>query len=351
MDRFNLGKQCYDLKNDGFTNAQIVDKLDLSGDRRVRELVSYYTNISNAPPIYIINQSKRLDDSVPRAVAVEEIEETDLQQFIQFGENFSEEYMRVAVLNDIHFPDHEAYALEIVLKVLHDFRPHIIQDGSDVFDFSEFSRWPQTSFDAIHQAYEETMEPYKNWRGMLHQAVPNHRAFFMPGNHDIRYLNYVIEKFPQIYYKERTNFIQDIRRTGTWWFGEKRDIITVGQLAIVHGSVAGKNPAKALWDRIGFNYQITVAGHVHRRSMYEQTGYLEDSLTGIARFKTRVAATTGCLCKQRPSYNQSHIGQNWSHGFALATVDHKTGEVIGFDNIEIDPVEWRCVFGGKVYKS
>lgn len=344
----NTGYQLYEAKCKGKTNEELTLEFGIS-ERTIRNLARQYAEENGLQWPVAINQNLRLVKESPLTVShqIQEYARQDSAAWREFLRNFSEPYMRILILNDIHFPNQDNYALDIVYAVADELQPHIIGDGSDVFDHETVGRWPVSLDKKLIDAWATTTKPvYQNFRQTLKQ-ICNHVGIFYGGNHDYRIVNFIKENAPQLSEMVELDFINSIRENSLWT-GYDTDAVSVGNLLLTHGRAAGKYPAQKLWESAGYNFQVSVGGHVHRKSVYEHTA-LDKDKKGRFIYKTSAAYTTGCLCKL-PAYDQRTLGQNWSQGFGVAVVDMQTDEVY-FEHIDINSESHTAIWGGRIYRA
>lgn len=344
-----IGQQIYDAKVTGKTNAELATLFDLN-ERTIRRLAQEYASEFGLPWPVSVNQSLRLVNSVSNNHMLDG--RYGQRQWETFISEFPDRYMKIMIINDIHFPNHEPAVLDILVKLAHDFQPHIINDGSDIFEHENVGRWPVSTEKKLVNFWSQTKHDYQVWRERLLSAAPNHRSFFLVGNHDTRMLNYVRDNMPQIREAVEQDFFDTITDTGTWWLGENVDAVSIDNFFITHGTgLASRAPATSLWNKIGYNFSVSVAGHVHRRSYYEHSAVAPlPNRKGFAVRKSE-AYTTGCACKLTPAYKEEStvLVENWSWGCGLCILDRKTGAIY-FDNLDIKS-DATVMWGGTIYTS
>lgn len=244
--------------------------------------------------------------------------------------------IRLAFLTDLHLPDHDPRALELALKIVQDFQPHIVPHGSDVFDFETISRFPVDPRDAAEDVWIPVQQLYLAKMRDVASAAPAALHPFIVGNHDIRVWRFMTQQAPQFRATVSKAFTDTIRAAGGLWFGFKADQIRIGSLILLHGRTSGINAAKMNGDKITLWQDDVLTGHVHKAQSYTMLG---------SRRKT-TSVTSGCLCNLQPRYsNHQH---NWQQGIVLATIDC-ANDSTHFDLITFD--KYRAVWGGKEYKA
>jgi len=219
---------------------------------------------------------------------------------------------RILRLSDIHFPIHDPVALDAALRYGKDHDPTIILLDGDIADLSEFSTHEQS----LSNYVKEEMGMLAEFFDGLRAAFPNARIIWKEGNHEERFLKYLLRKAPELLATDCFDLLSFIRFiTGRddathriEWVSDKR-IIKAGSLNFLHGHEfrggGGVNPARWLYLRAGEN---AICGHFHRTSEHS-----EPSLSG----QQRGAWSTGCLCHLWPDYLRHN---KWNHGFAWIDV-------------------------------
>ena len=220
---------------------------------------------------------------------------------------------RILRLADIHFPIHDPAALDAALNYGKQHDPTIILLDGDIADLSEFSTHEQS----LASYVKEEMFMLAEFFDALRDMFPKARIIWKEGNHEERFLKYLLRKAPELLATDCFDLLSFIRFiTGrddatmrVEWVSEKR-IIKAGELSFLHGHEfrggGGVNPARWLFLRTGEN---AICGHFHRTSEHS-----EPSLSG----RQRGAWSTGCLCHLSPDYLRHN---KWNHGFAWVDVD------------------------------
>lgn len=220
---------------------------------------------------------------------------------------------RILRLSDIHFPIHDADAVNAALDYGRQHDPTVILLDGDIADLSEFSTHERTT---LANYVTEEIVMIVEFLDALRALFPNARIIWKEGNHEARFLKYLIRKAPELLATdcfELMGFIRfisgraDATMNVEWVDGQR--IIRAGKLALLHGHEfrggGGVNPARWLYLRTGEN---AVCGHFHRTSEHS-----EPSLSG----EQRGAWSTGCLCHLSPDYLRHN---KWNHGFAWIDV-------------------------------
>ncbi|KKM26430.1 hypothetical protein LCGC14_1584780, partial [marine sediment metagenome] len=68
--------------------------------------------------------------------------------------------IRFAFVSDLHVPDQDARAIDLAAQIVYDYRPHILQHGSDAFDFRTISRFEIDPSEVAEDVFEKVATPY-----------------------------------------------------------------------------------------------------------------------------------------------------------------------------------------------
>ena len=221
---------------------------------------------------------------------------------------------RILRLCDIHFPIHDAQALDAALEYGKQHDPTIILLDGDIADLHDFSFHERTT---MHSYVMSEVEMIVQFLDGLRDAFPSARIIWKEGNHEARFHRYLLRKAPELFATDCFDLLgflrflsgrQDATMRVEWVDGQR--IIKAGHLNFLHGHEfrggGGVNPARWLFLRTGEN---AICGHFHRTSEHS-----EPSLSG----QQRGAWSSGCLCHLSPDYLRHN---KWNHGFAWVDVE------------------------------
>jgi len=279
----------------------------------VRQLVRYH----RGSPSTMKNQGYRTVEPIPRTSEPSKVR-SDYSAPKTYGKDRTDFVIhgpqRILRLSDIHFPIHDPEALDAAIKYGREHDPTIILLDGDIADLSEFSTHEQSLANYV----KEEMHMLADFFDGLRFTFPKARIIWKEGNHEERFLKYLLRKAPELLATDCFDLLSFIRFiTGRddatmriEWVSDKR-IIKAGHLNFLHGHEfrggGGVNPARWLYLRTGEN---AICGHFHRTSEHS-----EPSLSG----QQRGAWSTGCLCHLSPDYLRHN---KWNHGFAWVEVDN-----------------------------
>jgi predicted phosphodiesterase len=237
------------------------------------------------------------------------------------------------ILPDIHFPDHEPQALEIVKKVASTLKPTNTLLLGDVLDCGIFSKHDMKAVrelaDYDYQQLE--VDPCNQFLDFI-QDHTQQMTHFLEGNHEQRIERWAVDAGrvgQEIYkliapketvgkrngsYRKKFNMVPyDVstgNRMGFVQIVQDSPKMDTGGLVAVHGWSWAKSAARVHLEKS--RSQSIVFGHTHRAQMEAS----RDPWTG----KTIIAFNPGTLSKLQPLYQTGGNPSEWSHGFALVYV-------------------------------
>jgi hypothetical protein len=233
-------------------------------------------------------------------------------------------YATVMHVCDIHAPFQHAPALDVTYQLVQHVWPQFIVCGSDFFDFSSLSSFPQDADDAEQDdALDALAVPWRAHVDALRKAAPCSTLVFVIGNHEKRIFDFINRQAPQVRKTVWRRFIEIVRAQGrVLWMGEV-DAVRFGPLRVMHGNRHVQNVAQALLYDAGYQLNV-MAGHVHRLTFANKRG--DDFPVS--------AITSGCLCQHPAPYMKRKTPtQKWMLGTAIAEVNLR-GRDVHLDNLE-----------------
>jgi predicted phosphodiesterase len=239
------------------------------------------------------------------------------------------------VVSDIHAPDQDDQAMDVMYQIGAAIVPNSVIINGDLFDCSSLSRFTPSSEQHVRWV-EERNEAIKVIAQMRQQfaGIPFR---FVPGNHDVRPLNWISSNalpLQNVFTLEQWLGIDD-PKLGIEVVHDGR--IVLGNLLIKHGVKVGIHAGTSVKKEIDAHGMSVIMGHVHRRAIVEVTKTAHQ-LVGVE---------LGCLCNLRPSYLPAEETANWQHGFAVVT-EFKDGT---FDVELVRINQGKAMFRGYVFKS
>lgn len=247
----------------------------------------------------------------------------------------------VVIVGDYHAPFHDLRLHDLFLEWLRFNRPSRGIDLGDAMDFPDISRHkddPQN----VADANECLQSSYNVRRGQV-EASPATAWEWMPGNHDIRLRDYVIEKAPRLHGLKRADtpesYGEVVHDIGYLTRGDELGVryvdprgpydlaqITLSKnLAVRHGwivrSKGGESAYKSL-EKTGYSILV---GHTHRQALVQHSVPEIDG-----KMRQLLAAEIGCMCRVDPGFEERDEGgrmfpsytplPDWQQGFATAMI-------------------------------
>jgi hypothetical protein len=254
---------------------------------------------------YLTQEKRILKYNLPESI------ETIYEPFVITGN-------KGLIFGDVHVPFHSIQALESMFNyTINKDLDFIILNGdiSDMFDLSKFDKEPDKS--KIVMERDKT----KQFLIELKRIYPKAKIYYKFGNHEARWISYLINKAPEIFgFREfRWEVLLDLFNLGIE-FIEDDKYIDLSGLSILHsheyknGITSPANPARTLFLR---TKATSLGAHNHQSSEHTET-----SIDG----KVITCWSIGCMCELNPKYMPLN---KWNHGFALYTREEDT-----FWNIE-----------------
>jgi predicted phosphodiesterase len=216
----------------------------------------------------------------------------------------------ILLISDLHIPYHNIQAITLALDYAKEQKVNTIIINGDLMDFYQMSRFER---DPRKRSIKFEFDSTKAFLVILREAFPNAQIYWLKGNHDVRYENWLMAKAPEVfddpYYQLEERL--KLNEQKIHLIGDKT-LVKAGKLHIHHGHLffrgfmAPVNSARGLFLKAK---QSTICGHVHKISEHTETN-LEGEMT--------TTWTTGCLCELSPDY--SPFANNYAHGFATIKV-------------------------------
>jgi predicted phosphodiesterase len=226
---------------------------------------------------------------------------------------------RAFVLSDKHVPYHDRDFLEYIVGQAKKQGARWLIDLGDAHDFHRLNRFKK--YKTSRSTTYELAVGKDFWRYAREVLGPQCEFLAIPGNHDIRYNDYVIANIPEL--KELDQFsyesVTGWSDHGVKWASSGMGI-SINGLLLQHGheneskfSCASKNPAAKLLDR---SLCDTIIGHVHST---------DRAFRRCADGREIECYTVGCTSTLSPEYaKHSH----WSHGFAVVEFFKRGGYLV-----------------------
>ena len=210
------------------------------------------------------------------------------------------------VFNDVHVPEHDRKAWNLLLAVIRNVQPDIVTclgDMLDCYTISKFQQDPARKYRLSHEiAIARTM------LAEVEGAAPHSQLIFHGGNHEDRLRKYVwgccpnLASLPELSWPILLHL--DPER---WTYIPYETPFKIGPLWHHHGDIIRQKSgytAHALMEKVGGN---AICGHTHRLAHIHRTTW-----TGHCG-----AWENGCLCKLKANYVTGT--PDWQQGFSIVT--------------------------------
>lgn len=212
-------------------------------------------------------------------------------------------------MSDIHFPNHDATALELAVNYGIAQSVNCIVIGGDLLDNEPFSHWEKKpSSNKVREWFDMAYEFLLH----LRLTFPEAKIYWLCGNHEYWYEKWLIKHAPIVfddpYYKLESRMkLNDLDIA----YIDQYTKVKAGKLFLLHGHTLIKgvfspvNAARGLFLRAKAS---TLIGHVHSSSKHSETN-LKEELIGCW--------SVGALCTLSPDYDPHNTKHN--QGFAVIT--------------------------------
>jgi hypothetical protein len=242
----------------------------------------------------------------------------------------TDDYTLYAILPDQQIPHHNKPLHELVCRWLDTNQPYGMILSGDVIDLPTLSKHRHNPHmvpnrdTAFQQGIDETYAVMANYV----QASPSPFRRMIPGNHEERLQNFLIERAPELVGVKRAGqedqhsafsipFLIRSDELGFEWVTAPNgaewpdaELVLSPHLAIRHGWLAKKGSGKTAWatlDSLGYS---VIVGHTHRQGQVFKT---IREITGARRTVTALEA--GSLSEPELGYTAGNA--DWQHGFAV----------------------------------
>lgn len=241
----------------------------------------------------------------------------------------------VVVFNDVHIPEHDRKAFNLLLATIREVQPDIViclGDFLDCYTISRFEKDPARKYRLNHEILMARI-----MLGEVADATNDCQLIFHEGNHEDRLRKYVWGRCPDLQCLPELSWdaLLHLSENG-WEYIPYETPFKIGNLWYHHGNVIRQKSgytARALMDKVGGN---AICGHTHRLAHIHSTTWT-DHLQ---------AWENGCLCKLKASYI---IGiPDWQQGFSIVTYT-KGGQRFTVDQLHIH--KGKVWLGGAVFSG
>jgi UDP-2,3-diacylglucosamine pyrophosphatase LpxH len=222
---------------------------------------------------------------------------------------FEKQGSQYLVFSDVHAPDEDASAMDVMYQIGQSLDLDGVVINGDLFDVSSLSRYTPNAEQHLRWV-DERLASVKV-ATQIRQNFPNVPIDFIPGNHDVRPINWVNANalpLQNLLTLEQWLGLDDPFLNFNVIHGG-RVLLAEDSLLIKHGTKVSMHAGYSVKKEIDAHGMSVIMGHVHRRAVVEVTKTAH-SLMGVE---------LGCLSNLRPSYLIPEDTANWQHGFAVVT--------------------------------
>lgn len=235
------------------------------------------------------------------------------------------------IVSDIHYPHHDADALDSALNLITALEPHRVGINGDTGDYFQISTHNRQG--RGKETLQKEINGTNSIRSKVRQSAPNALIDENWGNHE--------ERITEFIRKDSNPFAYlDAVQPEKLFHWEENEITPHGTngyrlrpgFLVKHGTLIrgeGGITAKAERMAAGIN---GVSGHTHRLAKYRKDGYTPQEWH-----------EGGCLCRLDPDYVEV---PNWQHGLLIIFLSTKTD---AFKVEMVSTLGGRFTYGGKVY--
>lgn len=245
----------------------------------------------------------------------------------------------VAIVSDVHVPEHDRAFWRVFLAVLRDVKPTDVVLAGDFGEYASATRhggnWGvllTEDFASVKAAFNEVEE-----------AAPQAKKHYRAGNHETRLERRIAESMPAFRDAVTIQSGLDLDDRGVRWIPESPAPTVFGHLKILHGHeflgdrFAPKYHAARAVDLYGnVAGDVVVFGHTHKIQCVTRAVQ-----GGVSR-----GVGLGCGRTFAPYWLHGREA-GWAHQFALATVLPD-----GAAHVQtVDVIDGRAVVNGRVYSG
>jgi UDP-2,3-diacylglucosamine pyrophosphatase LpxH len=262
----------------------------------------------------------------------------------------------VVFASDFHAPFHDPTLFRQFIDWLALNQPHKVIVGGDLGDFPEQSRhrhkpeWQASAQKCVNTMYQILLA--------IRMACPNAEIVFLPGNHDERIRNAIIDNNAGLFELRPADEAGESKALPVWDLRSLLHLDKLGvsyidpmgtyeyalhpissKLAGTHGWIAKNKSGYSAAGTLESLGHSVIVGHTHRRGFYYETTY---EIDGTPR--DLVAVEAGCMCLHKKGLGYARAA-NWQQGFVTAVV-HEDG------TFAIEPavhVNGKTLWRGQVY--
>jgi len=205
--------------------------------------------------------------------------------------------------------EHPSYTL--VKKFAKSWKPDVVVDGGDFFDFNYISTYDERRARLLEgRRFREDFDLGKRELDFWQKLTDSYIA--LEGNHDER-VQRLIDEQPRFEGLIEVPLNLKFKERKIKWYPLTSRPLQLGKLLVIHGNCTTKYAARRNLEKYKHN---VLCGHVHRFAS------ASDSLPVLG--ETVISWSIGCLCPLQPEWKKGNP-TDWTNGFSVAYLDEKTG--------------------------
>lgn len=243
---------------------------------------------------------------------------------------------RVAIVSDIHFPNHCAKAVKTFLAFVRQYRPDQVVLNGDIMDFQGLSKHADASTES--RVLSEARVGADFLDGLRREVGAGCKIDFNEGNHDMRIRTFVEQNAPQLEGLLSLPEMLDFKRRKIDFMPYTGDDVRFlsPKLGVTHGSFHGTQYTRETILKYGVSL---IVGHAHRPQ------FTSVPVVGTTGQHARGCWGLGCMVPvQRVGYLRQPAG--WTQGWGVALIDRNGDFDVHHVNLTRGRVRW---YDGKIY--
>lgn len=191
---------------------------------------------------------------------------------------------RVLAIPDLHFPFHDQDALSLVYAYIEKLHPTVVVQLGDIYDMYAFSKFPRSQdiMTPKEELAEGRLAAEAMWRNVRKSSSKTTRMIQLFGNHDVRPMLRIQEKYPEI------ASLMDLNHL--WSFPDVETVVDDRCKFEIDGVIYTHGFRSKLGDHMKYLGKSVIRGHSHRAglvflnqwqdTLFEmECGYLADDKT------------------------------------------------------------------------
>lgn len=221
---------------------------------------------------------------------------------------------------DLHFPDHNAQAINLGVQLEKIIKPDFNLFGGDVFSFDTLGSYTVSRKRPRHDPF---LEVERDWKG-LHDRL-DQRSIVIGGNHDGAKAGRVQRALDETYqlFADRIEggFVEMVRCGGRALYLNGMNEVHFNSAYAHHGVRTGENAFKTALKDLGWG-RTTIQGHTHQPGLYVMKQYMPGQ--DPQGYRVVMSAVTGMLGNLKPDYQAATTPTKWLHSMAVVHFSFRT---------------------------